>query len=1137
MPHPAPLLTGKVAKYCSRACQRGDWQDHKRACGTLARQGGAGGDHASTTAPDPGTTTASEASEASDAAASSAPEPDVQDARRRVRGIRNLVAAYREEAEDDEAENQPSGDPTLRERHRLRPRISAISRIEISSLHALPGGTGTGTGTARSSGIHADPLHGVSSPIETSSAGPTQSTTPRPPPPRDSGDDGGGIRGGFFNHRPARPPPRRLGVVHGADGRHLGAGGGGAGGVREGRGGGLGEAPEVSAGGGPFVRRAARRPASLLTPSSPPGPSQNHAGQRRAGRGLPSHAGRARASSGSGDGSTVDGGVHRYDASGGRKGAPSARPLPDPAAVASFDLPPEILDLVLRRLSPFGLAAAGGVCRAWREAAESDELWAVHLAARGHPFPRSLAGRDGSSSNPGSGGTTTYSPGEDRVWGRAPSAGGGGLDALRSLRLSRNRPAPRPLPPACAVLSEEGETIEDIPGGGKRAFARAAALERRWRDGQFATCDLHKHTWAVECLEFVHVPRVGRVLVSGGWDGQVFAWHCWEQAARGLGWDVLRHFHGPRAGWVTTLAATPERVAAGDTNGHVWVWSYGSSTPLRAFHHGVSVTKVRFVPGRWPQSTASRRRRARVPLEREREPEGEMGGIQGSTARTPHPPPPRPRPPPAGGGPITRPIRNVRPPRAFGSIGGGLGTGVPRASSSVSREEDEEDGDEVEDVFGGMTLVASAGTDADVKIWDVLAGTQLAVLRGHADAVWHMSVFSAPAPLEAGPLRGVGGGRPGAGRASTPTLLTASRDSTIRVWRVPTGPDALDILPEGQVLELRSEATLRGHDDAILAMDLYDPTLETISSDRVPGAVYAHAQTPRDSAGRATLCATGGAEGVAIVWDVAAGAVVAIMRGHTHGILAVTFAVWAGDPSASGRPGGLVRTAGADDPNPTTSRSRPVGGGGRDGCFLWLVTGSADKTVRLWDPLSGRCAAVIADHSAPVTTVRVVGPVVVTIAPGDGVMAYVRGVEGEDGPIRPAKDDISGVHDVKPRGNFKSFGDGHPGHGGGSEGSDRAGPGRTRLREALETARGTSRDLGSDARGVIADSLYRSIGGGDDGGGDGAGVGVSGLVSALALMDGAGSGFSSCIAMDGEMLAVGTKTGTVQLLDFRPNPP
>ena len=42
-----------------------------------------------------------------------------------------------------------------------------------------------------------------------------------------------------------------------------------------------------------------------------------------------------------------------------------------------------------------------------------------------------------------------------------------------------------------------------------------------------------------------------------------------------------------------------------------------------------------------------------------------------------------------------------------------------------------------------------------------------------------------------------------------------------------------------------------------------------------------------------------------------------------------------------------------------------------------------------------------------------------------------------------------------------------------------------------------------------------------------------GLRASATLMDGAGSGFSACLAMDRRMLAVGTKTGAVQVLDFR----
>jgi hypothetical protein len=33
-------------------------------------------------------------------------------------------------------------------------------------------------------------------------------------------------------------------------------------------------------------------------------------------------------------------------------------------------------------------------------------------------------------------------------------------------------------------------------GEGKREFAKHVSLERRWRDAQFARCDLYHHTWS-----------------------------------------------------------------------------------------------------------------------------------------------------------------------------------------------------------------------------------------------------------------------------------------------------------------------------------------------------------------------------------------------------------------------------------------------------------------------------------------------------------------------------------------------------------------------------------------------------------------------------------------------------------------
>ena len=212
---------------------------------------------------------------------------------------------------------------------------------------------------------------------------------------------------------------------------------------------------------------------------------------------------------------------------------------------------------------------------------------------------------------------------------------------------------------------------------------------------------------------------------------------------------------------------------------------------------------------------------------------------------------------------------------------------------------------------------------------------------------------------------------------------------------------------------LSCEATLRGHDDAILAVATWDPPREErLFSSRVPPLAF-H---------RSPLLATCGADGVVVVWRVEDGAKVATLRGHAHGVLCASFVSW-------------------DD-------------------RLRLVTGSADQTVRVWDVATGACLGTIADHGAPVTDVKTRADALATVAPGDGVMAYWRLVDDADSASQHGESESS---------------------------------------ESSESRRALP----------------------------------LGLRASATLMDGAGSGFSACLAMDRRMLAVGTKTGAVQVLDFR----
>ena len=407
------------------------------------------------------------------------------------------------------------------------------------------------------------------------------------------------------------------------------------------------------------------------------------------------------------------------------------------------------------------------------------------------------------------------------------------------------------------------------------------------------------------------MPRVGAVVVSGGWDGAVYAWRRDEIASRtapGVGWDLLRSFEGAHGAWVASVAASSSRVVAGDTNGRVTLWGYDKSRPARLWRHGGSVTKVCFVPCR----RETQKTNAKTPSDKR----GKKSSSKVSPLpRRPYSPASHPSPPP---------VDRRDDDGGDGDVG----------------DDDEDDDDSLDD----SRIVASASTDADVKLWDASTGAPIAVLRGHVDVTWHVRPVFPP------------------NRRSDDafiSLLTASRDASLRLWRVPVPPKA-PAKRRGRTME---EATcvgvMRAHADAILAMDVYDG-----GRGRRGGARDASNQ-PDVSA--PALCATAGADAVIIVWDVEKAAAIAILSAHEGGVLSATF--WS-------RGGG--RRASSSSSSSTSPETLPR-----------LVTGAADGCVRLWEiSHGGACLAVLNDHSAPVTDVRAFGAVVVTVAPGDGVVAY-----------------------------------------------------------------------------------------------------------------------------------------------------
>jgi F-box and WD-40 domain protein CDC4 len=274
--------------------------------------------------------------------------------------------------------------------------------------------------------------------------------------------------------------------------------------------------------------------------------------------------------------------------------------------------------------------------------------------------------------------------------------------------------------------------------------------------------------------------------------------------------------------------------------------------------------------------------------------------------------------------------------------------------------------------YDGNTLV-SGSTDRTVRVWDIEKGRCLHVFQGHTSTVRCLVILQPTVvghKADGTPIM----------MPKEPLIITGSRDSTLRIWKLPKVGDSSVYQAHSEEPNPYFVRQLSGHIHSVRAIAAHGDTLVSGSYDstvrvwKISTGEVVHRLTGHGSKVYSVIldhernrCISGSMDYLVKVWSLETGACIFNLEGHTSLV-------------------GLL-----------------------DLGYQRLVSAAADSTLRIWDPETGQCKSTLTAHTGAITCFQHDAQKV--ISGSDRTLKMWNVKTGEC--VRDLLTDLSGVWQVK----------------------------------------------------------------------------------------------------------------------------